>query len=144
MVSLLTEVSLSLLFETLCIPLKSPWLSAELVSSWLLLLFELASETADANCLELCSKVFAAFTFRLEMCFALSRACCSVDFHESRFEKMMLFVNLIADTALSAKLLTNLVYAFVTECGEAKLVTRPLKLSLYGLHADWSELITAF
>jgi hypothetical protein len=49
---------------------------------------------------------------------------------------MMLFVNLIADTALSAKLLTNFVYAFVMESGDAKLVTRPLKLSLYGLHAD--------
>ncbi len=78
------------------------------------------------------------------MCLELSRACCSVDFHESRFEKMMLFVSLIAETALSAKLLTNLVYAWVMEFGEVKLVTRPLKLSLYGLHADWSELITAF
>jgi hypothetical protein len=57
---------------------------------------------------------------------------------------MMLFVSLIAETALSAKLLTNLVYAFVMASGEAMLVTMPLKLSLYGLHADWSELITAF
>ncbi len=102
----------------------------------LLLLFELASETADAICLELFSKVLAAFTLRLERCFELSFACCSVDFIESRFEKMMLFVNLIADTALSAKLLTHLVYAFVMESGDVKFVTRPLKLSLYGLHAD--------
>jgi hypothetical protein len=99
-------------------------------------LFWLASETDSEILFELCSKVLAAFTFRLERCLELSRACCSVDFHESRFEKMMLFVNLIADTALSAKLLTNWVYAFVMESGDAKLVTRPLKLSLYGLHAD--------
>ncbi len=91
-----------------------------------LLLFELASETADATCLELFSKVLAAFTFRLERCFELSFACCSADFMESRFEKIMLFVNLIADTALSAKLLTHLVYAFVMESGDAKLVTRLL------------------
>jgi hypothetical protein len=57
---------------------------------------------------------------------------------------MMQFVSLIAETALSAKLLTNLVYAFVMESGDAQLMTRPLKLSLYGLHADWSEFITAF
>ena len=128
------------------------WLLEEdllLSLSWLfwlllLLLFELASETADAICLELFSNVLAAFTLRLESCLALSLACCRVDFMESRFEKMMLFVSLIAETALSAKLLTNLVYVWVMEFGEVKLVTRPLKLSLYGLHADWSELITAF
>ncbi len=91
---------------------------------WLLLLLELASETADATCLELFSKVLAAFTFRFERCFELSFACCNPDFHESRFEKIMLFVSLIADTALSAKLLTHLVYAFVMESGDAKLVTK--------------------
>ena len=106
-----------------------PWLP------WLL--FDLAvSETADATCLELFSNVLAAFTLRFERCFELSLACCSVDFHESRFEKMMLFVSLIADTALSAKLLTNLVYAWVMEFGDVKFVTKPLKFSLYGLHAD--------
>ena len=110
----------------------------------LLLLSELASETADASCLEFCSNVLAAFTFRLDRCFELSLACCNPDFSVSRFEKIMLFVNLIAETALSAKLLTNFVYAFVMESGEVKLVTKLLKLSLYGLHADWSELITAF
>ena len=110
---------------------------------WLLLFWPLF-ELDSTNCLEFCSKVFAAFTFMLERCFELSRACCSVDFHESRFENIMLFVSLIAETALSAMLLTNLVYAWVMEFGEAKFVIRPLKLSLYGLHADWSELITAF
>jgi hypothetical protein len=48
----------------------------------------------------------------------------------------MLFVILIAETALSAKLLTNLVYAFVMESGDAMVVTMPLKLSLYDLPAD--------
>ncbi len=103
---------------------------------WLLLFWLLLFWLASTSCLEFCSKVLAAFTFRLERCLELSRACCNVDFHESRFEKIMLFVNLIADTALSAKLLTNLVYAFVMESGDVKFVTRPLKLSLYGLHAD--------
>ncbi len=104
-------------------------LSAELLSLllfWPLLLFELASETADASCLEFCSKVFAVLTVRFDRCFELSSACCIVDFIESRFEKMMLFVNLIADTALSAKLLTNLVYAFVMESGDVKFVTKLL------------------
>ena len=96
-----------------------PWMS------WLL--FELvASETADAICIELFSNVLAAFTLRFERCFELSLACCNVDFMESRFEKIMLFVSLIAETELSAKLLTNLVYAFVMEYGEAKLVTKLL------------------
>ena len=105
---LLAEESLLLLF----------WLS------WLLLLELVDSETADTTCLELFSNVLAAFTFRFERCFELSRACCNVDFHESRFEKIMLFVSLIAETALSAKLLTHLVYAFVMESGDAKLVTK--------------------
>ena len=91
-----------------------------------LLLFWLASETDSEILLEFCSMVLAAFTFRFERCFALSFACCSVDFMESRFEKIMLFVNLIADTALSAKLLTNWVYAFVMESGDEKLVTKLL------------------
>src|SRR5215210_823165 len=121
-------------------------LSPELLSlllPWLPWLPWFNSDTVEAICLEFCSKVFAAFTFRLEMCFELSLACCSVDFMESRFEKMMLFVSLIAKTALSAKLLTSLVYAFVTESGDAaKFVTKLLKLLLYGLHADWIELIT--
>ncbi len=130
-----------LLEEELLLLLLLSWL---LWLLWLLWLFELASETTDAICLEFCSKVFATFTFMLERCFELSLAWCSVDFIESRFEKMMLFVSLIADTALSAKLLTNLVYAWVMESGDAKLLTMPLKLSPYGLHADWSELITAF
>ena len=92
--------------------------------SWLLWLFELASETADAICLELFSNVLAAFTLRFESCFALSLACCSVDFIESRFEKIMLFVSLIAETALSARLLTNFVYVWVMESGDAKLLIK--------------------
>ena len=48
----------------------------------------------------------------------------------------MLFATLIDDTALSAKLLTHLLYAFTIESGDAKLVTNPVKLSLYGLNAD--------
>ena len=90
------------------------------------LLFWLLFELDSTNCLEFCSKVFAAFTLRFERCLELSRACCSVDFMESRFEKMMLFVSLIAETALSAKLMTNLVYAFVMESGDEKLVTKLL------------------
>ncbi len=86
----------------------------------------MVSETADAICLELFSNVLAAFTLRFERCFELSLACCSVDFMESRFEKIMLFVSLIAETALSAKLLTNLVYAFVMESGDAKLLIKLL------------------
>ena len=92
--------------------------------SWLPWLFELASETADAICLELFSNVLAAFTLRFEICFALSLACCMVDFMESRFENIMLFVSLIAETALSAKLLTNLVYVWVMESGDAKLLIK--------------------
>ena len=113
------------------------WLLEEeelLLLSWLLL--ELSSLAASAIRLEFCSKVLAAFTLILESCLALSLACCRVDFHESRFEKIMLFVSLIAETVLSAKLLTYLVYAFVMASGDAKRAKRPLKLSLYGFHAD--------
>ena len=78
------------------------------------------------------------------MCLELSFACCNPDFHESKFEKIMLFATLIDDTALSAILLTNLLYAFTTESGELKLFTNPVKLSLYGLHADCRELIIDF
>ena len=70
------------------------------------------------------------------MCFELSFACCNPDFHESKFENIMLFATLIDDTALSAKLLTHLLYAFTMESGDAKLFTNPVKLSLYGFHAD--------
>ena len=65
-------------------------------------------------------------TLKLDRCFELSFACCITDFHESKFENIMLFVSLIADTALSAKLLTNLVYALAMESGDAKLVIMPL------------------
>ena len=103
-----------------------PWLPWLLWLPWLpWLLFELVvSETADAICFELFSNVLAAFTFKLVWCFELSLACCSVDFIESRFEKIMLFVSLIADTALSARLLTNLVYVWVMESGDAKLLIK--------------------
>ncbi len=98
-----------------------PWLSWLF---WLLLLELMVSETADAICFELFSNVLAAFTLRFESCFALSLACCMVDFMESRFENIMLFVSLIAETALSAKLLTNLVYVWVMESGDAKLLIK--------------------
>ncbi len=78
------------------------------------------------------------------MCLEFPLTCCNPDFHESKFEKIMLFESLIADTALSAILLTNLLYAFTTESGELKLFTNPVKLSLYGLHADCRELIIDF
>ena len=82
-----------------------------------------ASLAADVSCLEFCSNVFAALTLKFDMCFELSFACCIADFHESKFENIMLFVSLIADTALSAQLLTNLVYALAMESGDAQLVT---------------------
>ena len=107
-----------------------------LLSRLLLLYFATDSSIDDANSLELCSKVFAVLATRFDMCLELSFACCSVDFMESRFEKTKQFVSLNAETALSAKLPTNLVYAFVMESGVVKLAKRPLKLSLYGLHAD--------
>ena len=67
-----------------------------------------ASLAADVSCLEFCSNVFAVFTLKFDMCFELSFACCITDFIESKFENIMLFVSLIADTELSATLLTNL------------------------------------
>jgi hypothetical protein len=82
-----------------------------------------ASLAADVSCLEFCSNVFAVLTLRLDRCFELSFACCITDFIESRFENITLFVSLIADTVLSATLLTNLLYALATESGDAKLVT---------------------
>ena len=82
-----------------------------------------ASLAADVSCLEFCSNVFAVFTPIFDMCFELSFACCITDFHESRFENITLFVSLIADTVLSATLLTNFVYALAMESGDAKLVT---------------------
>ena len=81
-----------------------------------------ASLAADVSCLEFCSNVFAVFTLKFDMCFELSFACCITDFIESRFENIMLFVSLIADTELSAQLLTKFVYALVMESGDAKLV----------------------
>ncbi len=85
--------------------------------------FAAASLAADVSCLEFCSNVFAVFTLRLERCFELSFACCNTDFIESKFENITLFVSLIADTALSAQLLTNFVYALAMESGDAQLVT---------------------
>jgi hypothetical protein len=52
--------------------------------NWLLLLlFELASETVDAICLELFSNVLAAFTFRLEKCFESGNTIHVADVWES-------------------------------------------------------------
>ncbi len=100
--------------------------------------FELAatSLTSAAICLEFCSNVLAVFTPVFEMCLEISFACCSAGFHASRVEKITLFESLIADTVLSATLLTNVVYALTAASGVQKLVTNPLKASLYGLHAD--------
>ena len=98
---------------------------------------EFASLTTAADIsLEFCSNVFAALTFRLDICLELSFACSNTDFHESMFENIMLFVSLIADTALSATLLTHLLYALTIDSGEFQLFTNPVKLSLYGFHAD--------
>ena len=73
------------------------------------------------------SNVFAALTLMLDMCFELFFAVCNTDFHESVFENIMLFVTLIAETALSATLLTNLMYALTTESGEFRLFTTTLQ-----------------
>ena len=78
------------------------------------------------------------------MCLETSFACCNNGFHDSRVEKITLFDSLIVDTVLSATLLTNVVYALNAASGVQKLVTNPLKASLYGLHADWRELTTSF
>ena len=67
-----------------------------------------ASLAADVSCLEFCSNVFAVFTPKFDMCLELSFACCITVFQESKFENIMLFVSLTADTVLSATLLTNL------------------------------------
>jgi hypothetical protein len=72
----------------------------------------------------------------LDRCFGLSFACSNTDFHESKFENIMLFESLIADTTLSAKLQTHLLYDFTMESGEFHLFTNPVKLSLNGFYAD--------
>jgi hypothetical protein len=104
--------------------------------------FELtaASLTFAAICLGFCSNVLAVFDIYLETSFVY----CRTGFHASRVEKITLFESLIADTVLSATVLTNVVYALTAASGVQKLVTNPLKASLYGLHADWSELTTCF
>ena len=99
--------------------------------------FELAaatSLTSDANCLEFCSNVLAVFTPVFDMCLETSFVCCSTGFHASRVEKITLFESLIVDIVLSATVLTNVVYALTAVSGVQKLVTNPLKASLYGLH----------
>ena len=107
--------------------------------------FELATSlTSSTNCLEFCSNVLAVFTPVFDMCLDISFACFKAGFHDSKVEKITLFESLTADTVLSATLLTNLVYALAAASGEKKLVTNPLKISLYGLHTDWSELTTCF
>jgi hypothetical protein len=75
---------------------------------------EVVSCAALVTSLEFCSNVFAALAFRLNICFELSLTCCITDFIESRLENMILFVVLITTTALSATLLTNLLYALAT------------------------------
>src|SRR5919107_1241222 len=112
----------------------------------MLLLFLLVSCTAAVIFLAFCSNVFAVLTLRLDRCFELSFACCNTDFIESKFENMMQFASLNADTVLSATLVTNFVYACVMESGDddgGHLLIKP-KLSLYGLHTDWSELMISF
>ena len=73
---------------------------------------------------------------RLDRCLELSLACCKTDFHESKFEKVMLFASLNTDTALSAIVLINLLYALAAESGEFQVLTTLLYRSLYGFHAD--------
>ena len=82
--------------------------------------FELAaaSLTSAANCLEFCSNTLAVFTPVFDMCLETSFVCCSTGFHASRVEKTTLFESLMADTVLSATLLTNLVYALIAASGE--------------------------
>ena len=115
----------------------------EVVDTFMLELLA-ASLTFAAICLEFCSNVLAVFTPMFDMCLETSFVCCSTGFHASRVEKITLFESLMAETVLSATLLTNLVYALIAASGEYKLVTNPLYISLYGLHADWSELTTCF
>jgi hypothetical protein len=50
----------------------------------------------------------------------------------------------MADTALSATLLTNLLYALAIDSGEFHLLITVPNLSLNGFHADCSELIIDF
>jgi hypothetical protein len=110
-------------------------------------LFAAVLASLDAACcisLEFCSNVFAVLTPRLDRCLELSLACCKTDFHESKFENVMLFASLIADTALSAILLTNLLYTLAIDSGEFQVLTTLLYRSLYGLHADCRELIIDF
>ena len=76
-----------------------------------------ASLTSAAICLEFCSNVLAVFTPVFDMCLEISFACCSAGFHESRVEKITLFESLIADTVLSATVLTNVVYALTAVSG---------------------------
>ena len=81
-------------------------------------MFELATSlTPVAICLEFCSNVLAAFTPVFDMCLEISFACCSTGFHASRVEKITLFESLMADTVLSATLLTYVVYAFTAASG---------------------------
>ena len=76
------------------------------------------SLTSAANCLEFCSNTLAVFTPVFDICLETSFACCSNGFHASRVEKITLFESLMADTVLSATLLTNLVYALTAASGE--------------------------
>ncbi|MDF0680903.1 MAG: hypothetical protein P0116_08070 [Candidatus Nitrosocosmicus sp.] len=77
-----------------------------------------ASLTSAANCLEFCSNTLAVFTPVFEKCLETSFACWRNGFHASRVEKITLFESLMADTVLSATLLTNLVYALTAASGE--------------------------
>src|SRR6185437_11657431 len=83
---------------------------------------------AAASCIsfEFCSNVLAVFTLRFDRCLELSLACCKTAFHESKFEKIILFVNRTAETAPSAILLTNLLYALTTDSGDPQLFNTPL------------------
>jgi hypothetical protein len=76
-----------------------------------------ASLTSAAICLEFCSNVLAVFTTVFDMRLETSFACRSAGFHESRVEKITLFESLIADTVLSATVLTNVVYALTVVSG---------------------------
>jgi hypothetical protein len=108
-------------------------LEVEVVDAFTFELPAATSLTSAANCLEFCSNVLAVFTPVFDICLEISFVCCRTGFHASRVEKITLFESLIADTVLSATVLTNVAYALTAVSGVQKLVTNPLKASLYGL-----------
>ena len=85
------------------------------------------SLTSAANCLEFCSNVLAVFTPMFDICLEMSFVCCSAGFHASRVEKITLFESLIADTVLSATVLTNVVYALTAVIRSTEVGNKSIK-----------------